>query len=136
MTVATIDSQGTLVAVDGVVVGGVKGVSGLGSGSPSERDRTTLADTKFKRIGMGLRDGGQVTLDILVDTTDAGQRKLYRYWKDATRGSFTLTLVNGSTRTFYAYVTTFAENLNSDTDVMGSCQLRVDGEITGFPDPS
>ena len=136
MPVTAIDSQGTVVTCDGVTVGGVKGVSGLGSGSPAERDRTTMADTSFRRFGVGLQDGGNVTLSILVDTTDNGQRKLYRYWRDRTRATFVITLVNGTTRTFGGYVMTFAEDLNADTDVMASCQLRVDGEITGFPDPS
>ncbi len=136
MPVSAIDSQGTSWSVEGVAIGGVKGVTGLGSGSPGERDRTTMDDAKFKRFGVGLRDGGTATMQFLVDTNDAGQRKLYRYWRDATRVQFTAVLINGTTRSFYAYVMTFAEDLAADSDVTASCQLRIDGDISGFPDPT
>lgn len=136
MPVNAIDSQGTQLVLDGVTIGGIKGVSGLGSGSPSERDRSTLEDRQFRRFGVGLRDGGSLTASVLVDTQDAGQRKAYRYWKDATRGTFNLQLVNGSQRTFSGYVMGFAEDFAADADVMANLTIRVDGEISGFPDPS
>ena len=136
MPVNAIDSQGTVWSLDGTLIGGVKSVAGLGSGSPGERDRTTMDDAKFKRFGVGLRDGGTATMAFLVDTTDAGQRKLSRYWREATRGLFLGVLTNGSTRSFYGYVMTFAEDLAADADVTASCSIRIDGEVSGFPDPT
>lgn len=136
MPVNAIDSQGTVLTLDGVTIGGVKGVSGLGSGSPSERDRSTLEDRNFRRFGVGLRDGGTLTVNILVDTGDQGQRKAYKYWRLATRGQFQLQLVNGTTRTFMGYVMSFPEDLSADTDVMANMTIRVDGDIAGFPDPA
>ena len=38
--VLPIEGQGTQIAITGVVIGGTRSFDGLGSGSPSERDRT------------------------------------------------------------------------------------------------
>lgn len=136
MPVTAIDSQGTVLTLDGVTIGGVKGISGLGSGSPSERDRSTLEDRKFKRFGVGLRDGGSATVNLILDSTDPGQRKANRYWRDATRGTFVLILTNGTTMRFGGFVTAFPKDVNADSDITGTLTIRVDGEISGFPDPS
>ncbi|MEY5098723.1 MAG: Lambda phage tail tube protein [Pseudomonadota bacterium] len=136
MPVTPIDSQGTQLFCDGLKVIGVKAVTGLGSGSSTVRDRSTLDDSKFKRIGVGLRDSGTASVPLLIDTTDAGQRRLYKYYKDGTRGYFQVVLPNGSQRDFYAYVQTFPEDFGTDADAMATVTLLVDGEIGGFPDPS
>lgn len=136
MPVTAIDAQGTAWTVEGTAIGGVKGVTGLGSGSPGERDRTTMDDAKFKRFGIGLRDSGTATMQILADSNDNGQRKLMRYYRDGTRVLFVGVLPNGVTQSFYAYVTTFAIDMAADSDITVSCQLRIDGDISGFPDPT
>lgn len=135
MAVNPIDSQGTVLTLDGVTIGGTKSVSGLGSGSPTERDRSTLEDREFRRFGVGLRDGGSLTVTLLVDTSDPGQRKAYYYWRKGKRAEFQLQLVNGTTRAFMGYVFGFPENFEADADVMATMTIRVDGDIAGFPDP-
>lgn len=132
----TIDSQGTILTIDGVVVGGTRSLTGLGSGSPSERDRTTWTNTTFRSFGIGLRDGGSVTVGMLEDSNDNGQRKAYRAWKVGTRSQFVLTAPNGLTQSWYGYVMTFSQDVPADADWTAEMQIRVDGAISGFPDPT
>lgn len=133
---AVIDSQGTIITINGTVVGGTRSLGGIGSGSPTERDRTTFADTSFKRFGMGLADAGTVTVGLLLDSADNGQRKAFKAWKDRSRDVWTFTFSNGVVQSCYAYTTQFSQEAGADQDVTGQIQLRIDGAISGFPDPS
>lgn len=136
MTVLPIEGQGTQIAIAGTVIGGTRSFDGLGSGSPSERDRTTFADTQFRNIGIGLRDGGTINVGILLDSTDQGQRLAYNAWRLGTKSTFTITFTNGVVQTFSGFVMQFSQNAGVDADLAGSIQIRVTGAITGFPGPS
>lgn len=131
-----INSAGTTLTIDGTVIGGVRNLTGLGSGSPSERDRTTWANLNFRSFGIGLRDGGSLNLGMLEDSADNGQRYLYRAWKNGTRVSFVLTAPNGLTQSWAGYVMTFSQDVPSDADWTCESQIRVDGGVSGFPDPT
>ena len=134
--VLPIEGQGTQIAITGVVIGGTRSFDGLGSGSPSERDRTTFADTQFRRIGVGLRDGGSINVGLLLDTTDQGQRLCFAAWKNGALNTFTITYSNGTQQTFSAYVMQFPQSAATDSDLVGTMVLRVTGPLTGFPAPS
>jgi len=134
--VLPIEGQGTQIAITGVVIGGTRSFDGLGSGSPSERDRTTFADTQFRRIGVGLRDGGTINVGMLLDSTDQGQRLCYAAWKAGTLSTFTITYSNGVQQTFSAYVMQFPQAAATDADLMATMALRVTGPVTGFPAPA
>lgn len=136
MPVNAIDSQGAVLTLDGVTIGGVKSITGLGSGSPSERDRSTLEDTEFRRFGVGLRDSGSASVALLIDTSDPGQRKAYFYYRKGKQGQFVVQLTNGIQQAFKGFVTQMPVDIAADADVMGNMTIRVDGEISGFPDPS
>jgi hypothetical protein len=134
---AFIDSQGSSITIDGTVVTGISGMSGLGSGQAADRDRTTLADTTFKRFGIGLQDGGTVQIDVFVNTEDPGQQKLWDAYINRTRHVFVLTLPNARAFTFNAYCKQFSQDESTDTDLKGKVSIRIDGAISGgFPAPS
>lgn len=130
-----IDAQGTKFRIDGTEVGGVKGFSGLGSGQAAERDRTTFEDVSFKRFGVGLQDGGSVSIEVNVRTADAGQRLVWQAYEDRDSHDYELELDNGETFEFSGFIKQFEITGGTDADVGGTIQVRVDGPVTGFPAP-
>lgn len=134
--VLPIEGQGTVIAINGTTVGGTRSFDGLGSGSPSERDRTTFADTQFRNIGIGLRDGGTINVGLLLDSTDQGQRLCYQAWKNGSKPTWTITYSNGVVQSFAGYCMQFPQGAGTDADLAATMQIRVTGPITGFPDPS
>lgn len=131
-----IDAQGTVFRIDGTVIGQARSWSGIGSGQAGERDRTTLANTDFKTFGVGLQDGGSVSIDVFPDTDDAGQRLVYQAYTQRTEHTFTVTLPNGVIFTYSGFVRQFEITGGQDADVTGTIQTRVNGAISGFPAPA
>ncbi len=135
MPLTIVDAQGTVVKVTNgaaalVVVGGIQSISGLGSGSRSERDRTTLASTD-KEFGFGLKDNGSFTLNGLYSPDDVGQTELLAMHRaaQAVAREFEVTLENGEVRTFDAFVTEAPIEPGADADVTVAYGIRITGGV-------
>ena len=131
---AIVDAQGTtLTYFDGTTaqtVGGIQSYGTIGSGTRTERDRTTLASTA-KEFGFGLKDNGTFTANGLYDNADVGQAAMIADHNaaSATARECVLTLSSGEIRTFNAYVVEAPLEAPADGDVTVSYSLRITGAI-------
>jgi hypothetical protein len=133
-----ITSQGTKVEIAAkpatgspttfTVIGGVKSVSGLGSGQAAVIDTTTLTSTR-KEKRKGLADEGQMTLAINWDEDDAGQALLTEARNSPDVYVLKITLSNGTTKTFDALVLSFGLDLAVDAIADSSASIEITGEI-------
>lgn len=134
---AVINSQYTVFTIedadgDAVVIDGIKGISGLGSGTAAERDDTVLSSTA-KEISMGLRDEGSFTLMGRFNLDDPGQAEM-----DIARATqdprvMTITLPSSTKRmaTFTAYVMAMGPGtIQVDASVELAATVRITGPIT------
>ncbi len=128
------DSHPTTITVDGVTITGHRRVS-LDPGANARRQRTTLADTGAHTYGAGLKGEGSLTIDLLLDPTNNGQRKLVQLQGTKATAAFVLTYASGTQRSFSGVVLNFVENLDVDSDANASCNIAVSGNVTGFPAP-
>ena len=131
---AIVDAQGTtLTYFDGTTaqtVGGVQSFGTIGSGTRTERDRTTLASTA-KEFGFGLKDNGTFTVNALYDSADVGQAAMIADHNaaSAVARECVLTLSDGEIRTFDAYVIEAPLEIPADGDITVSYSLRITGAI-------
>lgn len=140
MASKAITAQGTTISVssDGGTtynaISEVNNFSGIGGGSASVIDVTSFASTaKEKR--MGLKDEGQVKLDMKMDPTNAGQSALKSARNAQTEVTIKVELdnslgVNGTTWTFNGYVLTFEQSGGVDAVVDVSTSIEITGAIT------
>lgn len=133
---ATILSQGTTVTVeDGAastaVIGGIVGMSGIGSGSATEIDITSLASTR-KEYRQGLQDNGTLTFELLRDEDDAGQVELREMQAAQATREFVITLSSSTLNvlTFNGFVTSLTSDIGADDIVRGTCAVKITGAIT------
>ena len=132
----TIDAQGSVLSIDGVVVNGVRQIRGLGSGAAPTRDRTTFAATDTRSFGMGLRPAATPTADLLTNPTDQGQRLCFQAATLRAKHAFTFALSDGTTLAWNGYVSSFPFDAGTDADVTTTMGMIIDGSISGFPAPS
>jgi len=112
-------------------IGEVISISGIGGGSPSEIDVTNLASTG-KEFLLGLKDEGEISISLNLDTADTMQTGL-RTDRDAnTLRNFTLDLTDSgpSVLSFSAYVKTFNIGLGVDEKINLEVSLRISGVVT------
>ncbi len=102
MAATPISTQLTTMTFNGVTVNGIKAINGIGSGSSSEIDITTLASTA-KEFQSGLRDFGSIELDIIRNQDDLGQVEMFNSQASQATRTIVVTLY-GST----ANVATFS----------------------------
>lgn len=133
-----LESQGTTLAIgDG---GGpetfnnitrVVSVSGLGNGSSTEIDITDLSSSG-KEFLLGLKDEGEITLTLNLDTSDTYQTQLRTARDNRTLTNFQLTLTDSGPTviSFAAYVKTFGIDVGVDDKVPLNVALRISGEAT------
>lgn len=113
-----------------VTVGNLVSVP-MPGGNKTELDVTNLDSLAKEFIG-GLRDSGQATVGFHSDQTNAGQMVLLSSFAASGNAlsTFVLTLPNGKTRTFSAYVMNFGEpTIGVDQVLTGSATLRISGKI-------
>ena len=135
MTATPILAQGTTVSVDDnvsspVTINGVMGIGGIGSGSATEIDVTTLASTA-KEFRQGLQDFGSVTLELIRDLDDAGQAELLAIQASQSTRTFIITLPTSTLNvaTFEGFVTSISSEVGADDVVKGTCNVRITGAI-------
>jgi len=124
-------SGGTIQKYTMTTIGSVKTAKGF-DGQSSEIDSTNLA-SKAKEFLLGLQDFGQVTMDLIVDNTDAGQTYLRIAKEQQLIIPFSITLSNGDITAFMAGVKQFSfDGVQPDGIVTGSVSLRVSNEPAWF----
>ena len=128
-------AQGTIVTVgDGAastaVIGGIISMSGIGSGSASEIDVTTLASTA-KEFRQGLKDNGSMTFELIRDEDDVGQVELKEMEDAQATREFIITVPTSTLNvfTFDGFVTSLSTDIGSDDVVRGTCTVKITGAI-------
>jgi len=126
-TISIADSGGSPVAITGH-----QSIAGIGSGTASLIDVTTLlSDAKEKR--MGLQDWGTFTLTFLWNLDDAGQAEMLDAMNTRSKRTFILTLPNTdpvvtlNVWTAQVFVLQMQANVEADGCVKGTAQLAVTG---------
>lgn len=112
-------------------IGEVIGVSGLGGGGATEIDVTDLSSTG-KEFILGLKDEGEITISMNLDTGDTQQTALRTARDAATVRDFELDLTDSgpTTISFSAYVKSFAIDLAVDSKIGLEVSLRITGAAT------
>ena len=108
-------------------VGNVKDYSGF-DGAVSELDKTNLQSGAME-YAAGLQDFGQMTMNVDVDNTDAGQLALRAAKTTAATKAFKLALPNGKLRTFKGFVKKFSETGGVNAIVKASVDVRITGVV-------
>lgn len=124
----TYTSGGTATPVQWTKVANVRSYNGF-DGSASEIDRTNF-DSIAKEFILGLFDPGQFAMEVDQDNSDAGQIALMTAVVTGLIKNFKMTLPNGNTATFTAYVKKFNSQGAVDQAVRRSANLRISGAIT------
>ncbi len=110
------------------VVGNFKSYNGF-DGKASDIDITNLGSAAREFL-MGVPDSGAFTFEIDQDNTDAGQLKLYLAYTGQQLKQFKLTLPNGNTCTWFAYVVTWPSSGGVNQTVKRTIQLLISGAFT------
>lgn len=140
MTITTTSTaqsaQGTTIAIDTsatstpdfVVIPNISEISGF-DGKATAIDTTTLSSTAKETV-LGLQDWGDVTLTTQINLQEATHAALLAAKKASTLRNFEVTLSDGSTLTFAAFVSSFPIGAKVDAIITGSVTLSITGDIT------
>lgn len=131
-----IESQGFLLEIgnadsptDYTEVKEITNFSGL-DGQASEIDVTHLQSTA-KEFRMGLQDWGSFNCDVNFLSDDPGQTAVRAAKASRDLTPFRVTLSDGKTILFNAFVTSAPISGGVDAKVDGSFNLRISGDVTG-----
>lgn len=111
-------------------IGNVASFSGF-DGSAPEIDTTNLDSTAAEYV-LGLQDFGSCSLEVQLDTADAGQIALVAARAAAVQKSFTITLKSGKVAGFRAFVKSFTVDISPQKANGGKVDLRITGNVTFF----
>ena len=106
-------------------------ISGIGGGAPAEIDVTTL-DSTAKEFAMGLKDEGEISVDLVHNPNHAQHLGLRTDRDNRTLRNFRLTLTDSPATVldFAAYVKTFAIADAVEDVQRTSMTLRISGAVT------
>ena len=124
-TLSIDDSGGTPVTVNGVV-----SITGIGSGSATEIDVTTLASSS-KEFRQGLRDFGSINIELIRNQDDLGQLEMFDAMGLQAVREFIVTLPTSTANviTFDGFVQSISNDVNADGVVTGTAVVRITGDI-------
>ncbi len=130
MAATPISTQLTTLTFNSVTVNGIKAITGIGSGSATEIDITTLASTA-KESQPGLRDFGSIELDIIRNHDDLGQLELFNSQASQATRTVVITLPTSTANvaTFSGYVKSITSDIGADNVVMGKVSIRITGAV-------
>lgn len=136
---ATLKSQGVVLKRgDGgsptevfTAIGELTAISGVGGGSASEIDVTSLASTA-KEFILGLKDEGEVSLSLNLDTADTMQTGLRTDRDNNVARNFEMDLTDSgpTTISFTAFVKSYNLGVATDTQITLEVTLRLTGPAT------
>lgn len=109
-------------------IGNVKDWNGF-DGQKSEIDVSNL-DSTAKEFIPGLEDFGQLSFNVNVDDTDAGQIALRANKSSNVRTYFKLLLPSGKVRAFQGFVKQFGETGGVDKTVDAPVVVRITGPVS------
>jgi hypothetical protein len=118
-----------------VVVGGVRTINDLRSGTAAEIDVSDLSSTA-KEFVLGLADNGAMNLEMLYDPADPGQVILESLRESSNSNQFRVTIPNPLSSpavavfAFVGFVQTFPFSVGVDAAISGTCTVRITGAIT------
>lgn len=98
-------------------------------GTASEIDVTNL-QSLAKEYSPGLEDFGQFSMNLDVDTTDAGQVAMRAAKTAQNKTYFKLVMRNAAVRVVFGFVKKFSESGAVDNVVKASADLRISGRPT------
>lgn len=138
MAAPPILTQQTTITIDDdtgtpVTINGHQSLTGMGSGTATEIDVTTLASTA-KEFRMGLQDFGQFQMEFIWNQDDLGQIEMLDAMDKQSQRTFIITLpatnpsVTNNVWTAEVYVLSMAFNVEADNVVRGTATFRVTGE--------
>jgi len=120
-------SAGTATPVVSTDIGEVVSISGP-SGTASEFDVTHLQSTA-KEFMIGLMDEGEVSFDVNIDHTDAGQLAFQASRLARTSKTYTITWSDAKVSTFTGYAKSFSKTASVDDKVAASLSIRISGPV-------
>lgn len=136
MAAPPILTQQTTISIDDdasspVTINGHQSLTGLGSGSATEIDTTTLASTA-KEFRMGLQDFGQFQMTFIWNQDDLGQQEMLDAMDKQSQRTFILTLPSATLNVWTAevFVLSMSFDVEADNVVRGTATFRVTGEPT------
>ena len=118
-----------------IVVGGVRTINDLRSGTSTEIDVSDL-QSDAKEFVLGLADNGSMNLDVLYDPMDPGQIILETLRESSESNQYRVTIPNPlaspatTVFTFIGFVQTFPFSIGVDTAISGTVTVRITGAIT------
>jgi predicted secreted protein len=130
-------AQGTKISMDTgtagtpvftVFIANVTDISGF-DGTASEIDVTDLASIAKEKV-LGLQDWGKLTLTTNINLSEATHAALLAVKKSGAKKGFQVTLSDGSTITFQAFVASFPIAAKVDGVYTGAISLTITGDIT------
>lgn len=127
---AAILCQQTTMTFNSVTVGGIRSITGIGSGTASEIDITTL-DSTAKEFAQGLRDFGSIEVDLVRDQDDLGQVEMYNSMATQSTETIVITLPTSTANvaTFQGFVQSLSSDIAADGVVMGKAKIRITGAV-------
>lgn len=127
---AAILCQQTTMTFNSVTVGGIRSITGIGSGTASEIDITTL-DSTAKEFAQGLRDFGSIEVDLVRDQDDLGQVEMYNSMATQSTETIVITLPSSTANvaTFSGFVQSLSSDIAADGVVMGKAKIRITGAV-------
>lgn len=125
VTVSIDDATGTPVAINGIM-----SLTGIGSGSATEIDVTTLASTA-KEFRQGLRDFGSISMELIRNQDDLGQKEMFDAMGLQAVREFIVTLPTSTANvgTFDGFVQSLSTDINADGVVTGTATVRITGAV-------
>ena len=138
MAAPAIKTQGTTITINNsggtpVAINGHQSMTGIGSGTASKIDVTTLASTA-KEYRMGLQDWGDFTLNFIWNLDDAGQAAMLDAKDTQSPREVVITLpatdpsVTLNVFTANVYVLQMQADINADGVVQGTATIAITGE--------
>lgn len=121
-------SGGTATPVAWTQIANVKTFSGF-DGAAADIDVSNV-QSAAKEFLMGLQDEGQFSLELDLDTTDAGQVAMLAARTAQAKKQFRLTLPNLNTATFNGYCKKVTAAGGVDQSVKRSVDIRITGAVT------
>ncbi len=127
---APILTQQTTMTFNSIPVGGIKSITGIGSGSATEIDQTTLASTA-KEFVQGLRDFGSIEIDLVRNQDDLGQLEMSDSLEAQSTETIVITLPSSTLNvaTFQGFVVSLPSDIAADKIVEGKCKIRITGPV-------
>lgn len=135
MAATPILTQQTTISIDDaagspVTINGVMSITGLGSGTATEINVTTLASTA-KEFRQGLRDFGSYEINMVRNQDDLGQLELFDAMGLQSVRTFIITMPTSTANviTHEGFVQSITTDIDADGVVMGKATIRVTGAI-------